>query len=204
MATANPPVRYHEDDNYEIELSQVREKIRDQFEDLTDRLKCRERELLEELDTILASYRSYRDEVEIVRDKVRELETMKQRNEEELATSRSKKFQENIIQQIEEEIKSISYPKEPQLVSFVCESYVIFSEINKLGKLVDKVTDSAENLTGELRTDPRNTLTTTSHTSSVTQLTRRGSSIIVLQWNLYINVTVVYIFYVFIIGINYA
>ena len=143
MATANPPVRYHEDDNYEIELSREREKIRAQFGDLTDRLKCRERELLEELDTILASYRSYRDEVKIVRDKVRELETMKQRNEEELATSRSKKFQENIIQQIEEEIKSISYPKEPQLVSFVCESNVVFSEIDKLGKLVKKVTDTS-------------------------------------------------------------
>ena len=140
MATANPPVRYHEDDNYEIELSRERKKISAQFGDLTDRLKCRERELLEELDTILACYRSYRDEVDIVRDKVRDLEMMKQRNEEELATSRSKKFQENIIQQIEEEIKSQTYPKEPQLVSFVCESNVIL-EINKLGKLVRKVTD---------------------------------------------------------------
>ena len=147
MATANPPVRYHEDDNYEIELSRERDKIRAQFDYLTDRLNCRERELLEELDTILACYRSYRDEVEIVKDKVRNLETMKQRNEEELATSRSKKFQENIIQQIEEEIESQTYPKEPQLVSFVCESKVIFSEINKLGKLVRKVTDinSSEN-----------------------------------------------------------
>ena len=156
MATANPPVRYHEDDNYEIELSREREKIRAQFGDLTDRLKCRERELLEELDTILASYRSYRDEVEIVRDKVRELETMKQRNEEELATSRSKKLQENIIQQIEEEIKSQTYPKELQLLSFVCESNVIFSEIDKLGKLVNKVTDSAENMTGESLCDELN------------------------------------------------
>ena len=135
MATANPPVRYQEDDNYEIELSRVREKIRTQFGDLTDRLKCRERELLEELDTVLASYRSYRDEFDIVRDKVRDLEMMKQRNEEELAASRSKNLQENIIKQIEEEIKSITYPKQPQLVSFVCESNIL-PEIGKLGKLV--------------------------------------------------------------------
>ena len=141
MATANPPVRYYEDDNYEIEMSRERDKIRAQFGVLTDRLKCRERELLEELDTILACYRSYRDEVKIVRDKVRELETMKQRNEEELATSRSKKLQENIIQQIKEEIKSISYPRGPQLVLFICGGNVIFSEITKLGKLVKKVTD---------------------------------------------------------------
>ena len=135
MATVNPPVRYQEDDNYEIELSRVREKIRAQFGDLTDRLKCREEELLNEFDVILASYRSYRHEFEIIRDKVRDLEMMKQRNEEELATSRSKKFQENIIKQIEEEIKFITYPKQPQLVTFVCESNIL-SEIGKLGKLV--------------------------------------------------------------------
>ena len=134
MATANPPVRDHKD-NYEIELSRAKEKIRTQFGDLNDRLKCRERELLEELDTILASYRSFRDEFETVRDTVRDLEKMKQRNEEELATARSKKLQENIIRQIEEEIKSITYPKEPQLVTFVCESNIL-SEIGKLGKLV--------------------------------------------------------------------
>ena len=142
MATVNPPVRYQEDDNYEIELSRVREKIRTQFGDLTDRLKCRERELLEELDTILASYRSYRDEFEIVRDKVKDLEKMKQRNEEELAASQFKMLQENIIRQIEEEIKTIIYPKQPQLVTFVFENNIIFSEIDKLGKLVEKVTDT--------------------------------------------------------------
>ena len=110
MATANPLVRYQEDDNYEIELSRVREKIRTQFDDLIDRLKCRERELLGEFYVILASYRSYRDEFKIVRDKVGDLEMMKQRNEEELTTSYSKEFQNNIIKQIEEEIKTIIYP----------------------------------------------------------------------------------------------
>ena len=137
MAAANLLVRYHEKDNYKIELSRVREKIRTQFGDLTDRLKCRERELLEELDVVLASYRSYRDEFKIIRDRVRDLEMMRQRNEEELAASQFKMLQENIITQIEEEIQMIIYPKEPQLVTFVCESDVIFSEIDKLGKLVE-------------------------------------------------------------------
>ena len=143
MATANPLVIYREDDNYEIELSRVREKIRAQFGDLIDRLKSRERELLEELDILLASYRSYRDEFKIVSDKVRDLEMMKQRNEEGLATSHSNKFQENIIRQIEEEIKLITFPKEPQLVTFVCESNIIFTEIDKLGKLVKKVKNTS-------------------------------------------------------------
>ena len=144
MATANPPVRERED-NYEIELSRVRDKIRAQFGDLTDRLKCRERELLEELDTVLASYRSYRDEFEIVRDKVRDLEMMKQRNEEELATSQFKMLQEKIIRQIEEEIKTMTYPKEPQLVTFVCDTNVIFSVIDKLGELIKKFTHTLIN-----------------------------------------------------------
>ena len=135
MATANPPVRYQEEDNYEVELSRVREKIRAQFGDLTDRLKCRERELLEELDTVLASYRSYRIEVENSRAIVRHLEMMKRRNEEGLATSPSKEIREIIVKQIEEEIKFITYPKQPQFVTFVCESNIL-SEIGKLGKLV--------------------------------------------------------------------
>ena len=143
MATANPPLSDQEEDNYEIELSRAKEKRRAQFGDLTDRLKCRERELLDELDIVLASYRPYRDEFETVRDKVRHLEKIKQRNEEELANSPSKEIQENIIKQIEQEIKSITYPKEPQLVTFVCESNIIFSEIDKLGKLVKKVTDES-------------------------------------------------------------
>ena len=118
----------------------MREKIRAQFGDLTDRLKSRERELLEELDVILASYRSYRNVCESVTDRVRDLELMKQRMEEELATSRSKNLQENFIKQIMEELKTIIYPEEPQLVSFLCQSNVIFSEIVKLGKLVKEVT----------------------------------------------------------------
>ena len=149
----SPTVIQREDDNYEIELSRVREKIRAQFGDLTDRLKCRERELLEELDVILASYRSYQNECEIVRDRVRDLEMMKQRNEEELATSRSKNLQENFIKQIVDELKTIVYPEEPQLVSFVCQSNVISSEIVKLGKLVKEVTERAEScLRKELNT----------------------------------------------------
>ena len=169
MATANPPVRDHED-NYEIELSRIREKIRTQFSDLTNRLKCRERELLEELDIVLASYRSYRDEFEILRDKVRHLEMMKQRNEEELATSPSKEIQENIIRQIEEEIKSITYPKQPQLVTFVCESGIIFSEIDKVGKLVNNGTSRNERLIeGSLREEINNQSSNNPNSSSNVQ-----------------------------------
>ena len=60
MATANPL----REDNYELELSRVREKIKTKFVEFIDCLKARESKLLRELDIILASYLSYRSELE--------------------------------------------------------------------------------------------------------------------------------------------
>ena len=62
MATANPLM----EDNYELELSRVREKIKTKFAELIDCLKARENELLRELDNILTSYLSHRSELEKV------------------------------------------------------------------------------------------------------------------------------------------
>ena len=60
MAVANP--LGDRKDNYELELSRVRENIKTNFVGLIDCLKARESELLRELDNILASYLSYRSE----------------------------------------------------------------------------------------------------------------------------------------------
>ena len=60
MATANPL----REDNYELELCRVREKIKTKFVELIDCLKARESELLRELDNVLTSYLSYRSEFE--------------------------------------------------------------------------------------------------------------------------------------------
>ena len=84
MATANPL----REDNYELELSRVRENIKTKFVELIDCLKARENELLRELDNILASYISYRSELEKVNEKRDSLIEMRQRNEEEIAASR--------------------------------------------------------------------------------------------------------------------
>ena len=65
MATANPL----REDNYELELNRVREKIKTKFVEFIDRLKARENELLRQLDNILASYLSYRSELEKVNEK---------------------------------------------------------------------------------------------------------------------------------------
>ena len=73
MATANPL----REDNYELELSRVKVKIKTKFVYLIDCLKARESELLRELDNILASYLSYRIELENVNEKKISLEITK-------------------------------------------------------------------------------------------------------------------------------
>ena len=105
MATANPL----REDNYELELSRVREKIKTKFAELIDCLKARESELLRELDNILASYISYRSELEKVNEKRYSLIEMRQRNEEEIAAS-NKSIQENILRLIAKELESIETP----------------------------------------------------------------------------------------------
>ena len=76
MATAYP-IEVGTKDNYELELSRVRENIKTKFVELIDCLKARESELLRELDNIIASYLSYRSELEKVSERKRDLEITK-------------------------------------------------------------------------------------------------------------------------------
>ena len=135
MATANPL----REDNYEWELSRVREKIKTKFVELIDCLKARESELLRELDNILTSYLSYRSELEKVNEKRDYLERMIQDNEKEIAASPIRSFQDNILRQIDKELESIETPIEPKMVCFKCDCNKMLAELNNLGKLVEKV-----------------------------------------------------------------
>ena len=135
MATANPLM----EDNYLLELSRVREKIKTKFVELIDCLKARESKLLRELDNILASYFSYRSELEKVNEKKIALETTKSIHQNELPNSPIKSIHENIISQLDTELKPIKTPIQPKMVSFECESNKMLAELNNLGKLVDKV-----------------------------------------------------------------
>ena len=139
MATAYPIEAENREDNYELELSRVREKIKTKFIELIDCLKARESELLRDLDNILTSYLSYRSELEKVNEKRDCLEKMRRRNEEEIAASPVRSFQENFIGQIAKEIESIETPIEPKMVYFECDSNKMLAELNNLGKLVKKV-----------------------------------------------------------------
>ena len=135
MATANPL----REDNYELELNRVKEKIKTKFFELIDCLKARETELLRELDNILTSYLSYRSELEKVNEKKSALERTKVFHQSELQTSPIKSFHEDGIARVNTELKSIETPIEPKMVSFECDSNKMLVELNNLSKLVEKV-----------------------------------------------------------------
>ena len=136
MATNIPLVSGEREDNYELELSRVREKIKSKFVELFDCLKARESELLRELDNILASYRS---ELEKVGEKRIALETTKEFLQNQISTSPIESVHEEFIARVTTELKSIEIPTEPKMVTFECDNNRMLAELNKLGKLVEKV-----------------------------------------------------------------
>ena len=137
MAVANP--LGDRKDNYELELSRVREKIKSIFVELLDCLKARESEMLRELDNILASHLSYRSQLEKVNEKKIALERTKSMHQNELPNSPIKSIHENFISILNTELASIKTPIEPKLVSFECDRNKMLAELNKLGRLVERV-----------------------------------------------------------------
>ena len=79
-------------------------------------MKARESELLRELDNILTSYLSYRSELEKVNEKKIALETTKTFHQNKLPNSPIKSIHENIISQLDTELKSMKTPIEPKLL----------------------------------------------------------------------------------------
>ena len=139
MATAIPTGEDKED-NHLLELKRVREKIKAKFAELTDCLKARENQLLLDLDNVIASYLSFQVELETVNEKRGDLKTTKVFLQKQLLASPViKTIHENIISQIITELNEIKSPTEPKMVSFECDSNKMFAELNKLGKLVEKV-----------------------------------------------------------------
>ena len=138
MATAYP-IEAGNKDNYELELNRMRENIKNKFVELIDCLKARESELLRELDNIRASYLSYRSELEKVIGKKIALERTKSINQNELTNSPIKSVHEDFIARVNTQLKSIKTPKEPRTFTFKCDINKMLAELNKLGKLVEKM-----------------------------------------------------------------
>ena len=140
MATANPL----REDNYELELNRVREKIKTKFVELIDCLKARESELLRELDNILASYLSYRSKLEKVNEKKITLEATKTFLQNQLQIFSVESVHEDFIARVNAEHRSIETPIEPKMVSFEFDSNKVLAELNNLGKLLYKVTSEID------------------------------------------------------------
>ena len=138
-AKATPIEEGDNEDNYVIELNRVREKIKTKFVELAECLKARETQLLIDLDNILASYLSFRTDLEKINEKKRDLETTKALLQKQLLTSLNKSFHENFLSQLNTEIKSIKTPLKPKMITFECDSNKMLAELNTLGKLLGKV-----------------------------------------------------------------
>ena len=141
MATANPSPPDRGEDNFVLELRRVREQIKQKFIELIDCVKARECKLLEELDTILASYQSYRDEFGKQKEKKQDLEKTKDILEGKMKISTVKGSYKKVIKQTVEELNSIKFPLQPKVVEFSCDSNIMLVEINKLGKLIENRTN---------------------------------------------------------------
>ena len=140
MATANPVEAIEREDNFELELRRVRENVESTFLELFECLKRRENELLSELDKILESYHSYRNEIVKVTQQRKDLEKLKQMNEQELQNSSAKTLIENTLKEINKQMNLLKEPTQPQMVRFVCDNNKrLLSEIVKLGEYVDNI-----------------------------------------------------------------
>ena len=138
MATAIP-TEGDKEDNHLLELKRVREKIKAKFAELADCLKARENQLLLDLDNVIASYLSFQVELETVNERRGDLETTQIFHQNQLLTSPNKSVHNNIISLLNTEINGIEIPTEPKMVTFECDSNKMSAELNKLGKLVEKV-----------------------------------------------------------------
>ena len=133
MATANPIG----EDNYELDLNRVRNKIITTFHELTECLKKREQELLKELDVILACYHSYKLESDKMKEKKIALQHTKSLISQQSNLSPIQNVHEDIMTRLNTELETIAIPNQPQMMYFVCNTNIL-NEVKKLGELIER------------------------------------------------------------------
>ena len=133
MATANPIG----EDNYELELNRVRNKIITTFHELTECLKKREQELLKELDVILACYHSYKLESDKMKERKIALQQFKLSIPQQSNLSPIQDVHEDIMARLNTELETIAIPNQPQMMYFVCNTNIL-DEVKKLGELIER------------------------------------------------------------------
>ena len=139
MATATPLKEENREDNFELELSGVRERIGSVFDELVECLESQKRDLFKQLDNILTRYLSYKHESDELRKRKVELERLRLlQHQEQFST---KYLQESFLKQIDTELETILMPVKPKLVTFVCDKNALLVEVSKLCKLVETVSE---------------------------------------------------------------
>ena len=137
MATANPI----SEDNFVLELNRVKENVLTKFREISEHLDERKNELLRQINTIIVSYQTYKREFLTANEKKKDLETTKLFHQSQLPNSPNKSMHDNFIVQINTQLEVIVTPKQPKLVTFVCEKQKLLTEVNKLCKLVERVSE---------------------------------------------------------------
>ena len=137
MATANPT----SEDNFVLELNRVKENVVMKFREISEHLVEMKNELLRQINTILVSYRTYKQEFQTTSEKKKALVRSKLLLQNELANSPIKSVHNKFIVQINTELEAIETPKQPKLVRFVCDKEKLLTEVNKLCKLVERVSE---------------------------------------------------------------
>ena len=142
MATAYPQATEHGDDNFVLELNREKDKVRTRFIELREILTETEKKLMKALNDILSSYNSYQTEVKRMNEQRLELENIRNVNMTAVPTLPAvRTFHEKILQDLNEQLKQLRTPIKPKLVSFVCDKEKLLIEVNKLCKLVERVSE---------------------------------------------------------------
>ena len=137
MATANPISRV----NFLLELNRVKESVVTKFREISEHLDDMKNVLLKQINSIIVSYQTYKQEFQTTSEKKNALEKTKLLLLNELANSPIKSVHDNFIAVINTELEAIETPKQPKLVSFVCDKQKLLTEVNKLCKLVERVSE---------------------------------------------------------------
>ena len=141
MATATPLKEEKNEDNFELELSRVRERIGSVFDELVECLESQKRDLFKQLDNNLTRYLSYKHQTEELRERKVELERLRLLQHQEQFSTRVKDLQDSILKLINTELETIVMPVKPKLVTFVCDRNALLVAVSKLCKLVETVSE---------------------------------------------------------------
>ncbi|KAI6657051.1 PEP-CTERM domain protein [Oopsacas minuta] len=138
MATAHREDTDHGEDNFILEIHRIKERIEITFAELRDCLSVRENTLIEELENILARYRTYKREVDKMTEKKKDIENIRNANTGMVINSTVKTLHDNFLKELNREFEFLEIPVKPKMVNLLIDNNNLLDEVNKLGKLLEK------------------------------------------------------------------